>query len=163
MTPTITTPRSTRNIQTTAEFERSLSELADWLNALTATATAPDRPATADTDALNTLLAAVWASGAHDDQMGLARGSFEQRRFRQVVGPALWESDCLRHAATKPRGYPGDFQLMQLLYDNPRGPHPAAARWTPGRSDCRSLKRFAPAARSWPGCCCRLGLAVAAG
>jgi extracellular factor (EF) 3-hydroxypalmitic acid methyl ester biosynthesis protein len=137
MTPTISTSRSTHNIQTTAEFERSLGELAEWLNALTATATAPDRPAaTADTDALNTLLAQTAASSAHDDRMGLARGSFERRRFRQVVGPALWESDCLRHAVTKPRGYPGDFQLMQRLYDNhPSGTTPrgrALDAWTLG-------------------------------
>jgi extracellular factor (EF) 3-hydroxypalmitic acid methyl ester biosynthesis protein len=69
---------------------------------------------------------------------GPQRGAtlIEQRRFRQVVGPALWESDCLRHAATKPRGYPGDFQLMQRLYDNhPSGTTPrgrALDAWTLG-------------------------------
>jgi extracellular factor (EF) 3-hydroxypalmitic acid methyl ester biosynthesis protein len=110
-------------------YERSLARLADWLDRLPAGAGTGRRVVAADARALDRLLADVWAAGDDGGRRGLARGSVEQQRFREVVGPVLRESACMRHAMTKPRGYPGDFQMMQMLYDHvPVGTTPRG-RW----------------------------------
>jgi extracellular factor (EF) 3-hydroxypalmitic acid methyl ester biosynthesis protein len=115
--------------QPTMMYERSLARLADWLDSLPAAAGTGRRVVAADARALDRLLADVWASGDDGGRRGLARGSAEQQRFREVVGPVLRESACMRHAIAKPRGYPGDFQMMQMLYDNvPVGSTPRG-RW----------------------------------
>jgi hypothetical protein len=96
-------------------YERSLARLADWLDGLPAAADwsadgaagTGRRAVAADARALDRLLADVWASGEDGGRRGLARGSPEQQRFREVVGPVLRESTCMRHAMAKPRGYPG--------------------------------------------------------
>jgi hypothetical protein len=114
---------------TSTPFERSLTRLADWLDGLQTLARNSGRPAAADLAALNSLLADVWIAGGDGLRPGLPRGSAAQRRFRQQVGPALWESSCMHHAAVKPRGHQGDFQLMQRVYDNvPAGVTPRG-RW----------------------------------
>jgi extracellular factor (EF) 3-hydroxypalmitic acid methyl ester biosynthesis protein len=115
--------------QPAAMYERSLARLADWLDNLPAAAGTGHRVVTADARTLDNLLADVWASGDDAGHRGPARGSAAEQRFRDVVGPMLRESACMRHAMAKPRGYPGDFQMMQMLYDNvPVGTTPRG-RW----------------------------------
>jgi extracellular factor (EF) 3-hydroxypalmitic acid methyl ester biosynthesis protein len=97
-------------------LEGPLLQLACWLDAVPASRPTRVAPTAHDAAALDGLLARVWASGRAAS--GLARGSRELRRFREIVGPAFWESDCLRRAYVKPRGYPGDFETIQRLYDN---------------------------------------------
>jgi extracellular factor (EF) 3-hydroxypalmitic acid methyl ester biosynthesis protein len=115
--------------QSTSTYERSLARLADWLDSLSAAAGTGHRAVAADARSLDRLLADVWTAGADGERSGLARGSVEQRRFREVVGPVLGESAGMRHAMAKPRGYPGDFQMMQMVYDRvPVGVTPRG-RW----------------------------------
>jgi hypothetical protein len=110
-------------------FARSLDRLAGWLDRLTEVAAAGERPAAADARALDTLLAEVWATGGDPARAGLPRRSAAQRHFRRIVGPALWESDVMRHGKVKPRGYPGDFELMRKIYGSrPNGTTPRG-RW----------------------------------
>jgi hypothetical protein len=103
--------------RTTFAFERSIADVAEWLDALAVSRRVAEPPTRADVTVLEALLAAVWQTGRRDGQPGLGRGSIEQLRFREVVGARLMESDSLRHAAVKPRGYPGDFEMMRRLYE----------------------------------------------
>jgi extracellular factor (EF) 3-hydroxypalmitic acid methyl ester biosynthesis protein len=44
-------------------------------------------------------------------------------RFRELVGPCIYRSWFIERAFTKPRGYPGDAELLTAIYDNlPRSP-----------------------------------------
>jgi SAM-dependent methyltransferase len=40
-----------------------------------------------------------------------------QRRYRQAIAPWFDHSWFMHRAKTKPRGYPGDFELLQAIYD----------------------------------------------
>jgi len=39
-------------------------------------------------------------------------------KFRQLVGPWIYKSIILKRAYEKPCGYPGDYKLLELIYDN---------------------------------------------
>lgn len=40
-----------------------------------------------------------------------------QRRYQQAIAPWMDQSWMMRHAKSKPRGYAGDFELLQAIYD----------------------------------------------
>ena len=38
--------------------------------------------------------------------------------FREVCGPWVYKAEIVKHAFEKPRGYPGDYKLIEIIYDN---------------------------------------------
>jgi hypothetical protein len=38
--------------------------------------------------------------------------------FRDICGPWVYRSSVVKHAYLKPRGYPGDYKLLEIIYDN---------------------------------------------
>lgn len=38
--------------------------------------------------------------------------------FRSLLGPWIYDSVVLKRAFEKPRGYPGDYQLLEIIYNN---------------------------------------------
>lgn len=38
--------------------------------------------------------------------------------FRQTIGCWIYQSELTSHALKKPRGYPGDYKMIELVYDN---------------------------------------------
>lgn len=38
--------------------------------------------------------------------------------FREVVGDLIYKSEVVSRAYQKPRGYPGDYKMLEIIYDN---------------------------------------------
>ena len=99
-----------------APFETALSTLCAWLAELENSERVASPPTSEDAARLNTLLLEVWRAGSAPGAPGLARASPEQERFRAEAGPHIWKSAVLRRCWEKPRGYAGDFLMMEALY-----------------------------------------------
>jgi excisionase family DNA binding protein len=41
-----------------------------------------------------------------------------KKKFREMVGSWAYESEIMRRGYEKPRGYPGDYKLLEQIYDN---------------------------------------------
>ncbi len=110
-------------------FETTLSRLVSWLEELENSERVRLPPQRADTLELETLLHEVWWAGGKPGAPGLVRASPEQVRFRAEAGPRFWKSAVLRRCWEKPRGYAGDFLMMEALYRHtPAGDTPFE-RW----------------------------------
>ncbi|MFL5345538.1 MAG: class I SAM-dependent methyltransferase [Hyalangium sp.] len=115
--------------QESSAFGAALSTLLAWLDALENSERIHAPPTPADATRLGELLRDVWTGGGKPGEPGLARASPEQVRFRAEAGPYFWKSAVLRRCWEKPRGYAGDFLMMESLYRNtPAGDTPAE-RW----------------------------------
>ncbi len=68
------------------------------------------------TDTINTVLAHCSALEAQikDDPKLLKE---TQTRFREAIQPWFEQSWCMQRAFTKPRGYPGDYELLTAIYN----------------------------------------------
>ncbi|WNG31842.1 class I SAM-dependent methyltransferase [Cystobacter fuscus] len=87
-----------------------------WLKELENSERVAKTPTQLDSSRLNELLMDVWRAGGASGAPGLARGSPDQGRFRAELGPYFWKSAVLRRCWEKPRGYAGDFLMMEALY-----------------------------------------------
>ena len=121
----IAPPASTR----TQGFEEALDALTGWLGALSASESVARSPTPGDTARLDALLLNVWRAGGPPGSPGLARGSEEQARFRAEAGPLFWQSAVLGRCWEKPRGYAGDFLMMEALYRKVPAGDTALGRW----------------------------------
>lgn len=97
-------------------FPEALEALIAWLDALADSPRVAAPPTSEDTARLEALLLEVWSAGGAPGAPGLARGSALQARFRAEAGPRFWQSPVLRRCWEKPRGYAGDFLMMEALY-----------------------------------------------
>lgn len=88
----------------------------EWMEVLENSERGKATPLAADSERLGELLLNVWSAGGKPGEPGLARGSPEQLRFRAVAGPHFWKSAVLRRCWEKPRGYAGDFLMMEAIY-----------------------------------------------
>lgn len=110
-------------------FGEALEQLRLWLRALESAPHLVRPPSPAASAELEQLLQEVWTTGGLPSQPGLGRESAEQRAFRDWVGPFFWQSDVMRRCFEKPRGYAGDFLMMEAIYKNvPHGATPLG-RW----------------------------------
>lgn len=41
-----------------------------------------------------------------------------KRTFRDMLGGWIYQSQIMKHALEKPYGYPGDYKLLEIIYDN---------------------------------------------
>jgi hypothetical protein len=54
---------------------------------------------------------------AFDDDPSLEQSKRRHiQAFRSCVGKYVWQASFAWHAYQKPRGYPGDFEMMEMLY-----------------------------------------------
>lgn len=110
-------------------FDAALSTLCAWLAELENSGRIASPPTADDATRLDALLREVWRTGSAPGQAGLTRASPEQERFRAQAGPFFWKSAVLRRCWEKPRGYAGDFMMMEALYRRePEGTTPQE-RW----------------------------------
>jgi hypothetical protein len=110
-------------------FATALSTLLAWLDELENSERVRTAPTEADAVWLEALLLDLWRLGGTPEAPGLARASPEQGRFRAEAGPRFWRSAVLRRCWEKPRGYAGDFLMMEALYRHtPTGETPFE-RW----------------------------------
>ncbi len=95
-------------------FTRALAELDSQI--------APDAEARAD-DRFRSLTQAIRLSldacRRIESEMGHDRARIleTQKRFQQVISPWFDRSWFMHRAKTKPRGYPGDYELLAAIYD----------------------------------------------
>lgn len=110
-------------------FAEALEALTAWLRALVASERVAQPPTPADIARLDALLLDVWRAGGPPGSPGLTRGSEAQDRFRAEAGPFFWQSAVLGRCWEKPRGYAGDFLMMEALYRNVPSGDTALGRW----------------------------------
>ncbi|WP_240806570.1 class I SAM-dependent methyltransferase family protein [Polyangium spumosum] len=111
------------------ECESRLAELAAWCAELDASPRCALPPSPEDDARLGQMLLGVWEASGALDTAGLRRNSPAQRRFQEVVGPFFWQSPIIHRCFTKPRGYAGDFLMMEDVYRNrPKG-ETSLGRW----------------------------------
>ncbi|MFY0569571.1 class I SAM-dependent methyltransferase [Archangium lansingense] len=113
----------------TTSFAAALSSLMAWLDELENSERVTAAPTEADAAWLDALLLDLWRLGGTSGAPGLARASPEQGHFRTEAGPRFWRSAVLRRCWEKPRGYAGDYLMMEALYRHtPAGDTPFE-RW----------------------------------
>lgn len=154
--PSVRSPASVRSARgrgiglTTTE--QSLSEevldalhiLYAWLRDL-AMSERVDEPVSArDAQRLDAMLENLWRTGTAANEMTLL-----EARFRSLLNPFFLRSATLRRTFEKPRGYAGDYLMMEALYRNtPEGDSPLALwmdRWAlalPGFAAVRFRRRL---------------------
>lgn len=104
------------------DCERRLVELAAWCRELEASPRSALPPSPEDCARLRDLLLRVWEASGALGPSGLLRNSPAQRRFQEVLGPYFWQSPIIHRCFAKPRGYAGDFLMMDDVYRNvPKG------------------------------------------
>ncbi len=127
MSPPTSLPSSSQDHP--SAFGTALSSLLAWLDELENSDRIKDSPTQADSARLGALLFEVWTAGGKPGAPGLARASPEQVRFRAEAGPRFWKSAVLRRCWEKPRGYAGDFLMMESLYRNTPTGDTSPERW----------------------------------
>jgi SAM-dependent methyltransferase len=107
-----------------ARVNEALQTLHAWLCELEASERV-EKPVTQhDARALDELLEALWRAATEAEAKSLL-----EPRFRNLVNPFFLQSATLRRTFEKPRGYAGDYLMMEALYRNtPVGDTPLA-RW----------------------------------
>ena len=107
-----------------ARVNGALQTLHAWLCELEASERV-EKPVTPhDARALDELLEALWGAATDAEAKSLL-----EPRFRSLVNPFFLQSATLRRTFEKPRGYAGDYLMMEALYRNtPEGDTPLA-RW----------------------------------
>ena len=110
---------STRDPQPTIyyppEFPEALEGLHDFLAELEASPRVEAPPTDEDASRLVDHFTKLWACAGRDASMGLVRSTPDQRRFREKVGRFFQQSLHLRRCLEKPRGYTGDFLMMEAI------------------------------------------------
>ena len=116
-------------VSSPSTFADALSQLVAWLEELENSERITTSPSDTDAARLGELLLDIWRTGGAPEAPGLRRASPEQERFRAEAGRYFWKSAVLRRCWEKPRGYAGDFLMMEALYRHtPVGTTPAE-RW----------------------------------
>ena len=119
----------TEGPQVSPECEERLSHLAAWCRELEASPRCALPPSPEDCARLGEMLVAIYEASDAMGPSGFLRNSPAQRRFQEVLGGFFWQSPIIHRCFTKPRGYAGDFQMMEDVYRNtPRG-ETALGRW----------------------------------
>lgn len=102
----------------------ALQTLHVWLLELEASERVEKPVTERDARTLDTLLETLWEAAAEAGTKSLL-----EPRFRSLVNPFFLQSATLRRTFEKPRGYAGDYLMMEALYRNtPEGDTPLA-RW----------------------------------
>ena len=113
-------------------LSKRLQDLADWLAALerilaSGAGALKDRP-----QQLNELFVKLWEAAGMDASPGLARSKPDHRLFRKMVGAYFWQSPQMRRGFEKPRGYAGDFLMMDAICNRPPPAETLLGDWLDG-------------------------------
>lgn len=111
------------------ECEQRLAELATWLRELEASSRVTFAPTPRDSQMLDDMLVRIWEASDAMGPSGLPRSSPPQRRFQQVLGEFFWQSPIIHRCFVKPRGYAGDFMMMEDIYRNYAKGDTELGRW----------------------------------
>lgn len=106
-----------------------LAAMADWLGWLDRSAAVGKPPAPEDAKALAALFERLWVAAGMDASLGLARSTPDQRLFRARLGHYFHQSELLRRCFEKPRGYAGDFLMMEGVCASPPASRTAMGTW----------------------------------
>ncbi len=113
----------------TPACEQRLAELGAWCLELSTSPRCELPPSVEDCNRLGEMLLGIWEASDAMGPSGLLRESPAQRRFQEVVGGFFWQSPIIHRCFAKPRGYAGDFLMMEDVYRNvPKGTT-ALGRW----------------------------------
>lgn len=93
--------------QEVAAFKAFLAEVSDGA----------DSPQATWDDRIAAHFQALWTLAGRDASLGLGQATPDHLAFRHALGPALLQSRHLSHCLEKPRGYAGDFEVMEHICD----------------------------------------------
>lgn len=95
-----------------------------WLHDLAASARVFAPPTRRDARTLDLLLEELWQATLEAGDRAVV-----ESRFRSFLNPFFLQSPTLRRTFEKPRGYAGDYLMMEALYRNAPSGDTALARW----------------------------------
>jgi len=109
-------------------FHDRLEDLKGWLDSLVARDPG-DLPKPAESSALERHFRGLWEATGMDATIGLSRSTPDHRLFRSAVGPYLWQSPLVQRCFEKPRGYAGDYLMMDAACNEPPEAASPIGRW----------------------------------
>src|SRR5262245_4290603 len=109
-------------------FHDHLASLQGWLASL-ADSGPDDPPKLSDCLALEGHFRGLWQATGMDATLGLARSTPDHRLFRTAVGHYLWQSTLVRRCFEKPRGYAGDYLMMDAACNQPPAARSPLGHW----------------------------------
>jgi extracellular factor (EF) 3-hydroxypalmitic acid methyl ester biosynthesis protein len=119
---------ATAQVRLPQAFHEGLANLHDWLRCL-ASALPGEEPSAEDALSLTGHFQGLWEATGMDASLGLSRSTPDHRLFRSRVGQFLWESTLVRRCYEKPRGYAGDYLMMDAACNVPPLASSALGRW----------------------------------
>lgn len=135
MTHNLMLPERSRLIQGSppcfypAGFTELLDEARAFFEELAHSPRVLSRPTAEDAKTVAGLFRKFWACTGMDASLGLSRGTPDQRRFRAALGDYLLQSEHIRYCLEKPRGYAGDFRMMEDICNFRATSANALGRW----------------------------------
>jgi len=109
-------------------YHERLAHLEAWLTRLARTVR-DDAPKRDESAALEEHFRGLWEVTGMDATIGLSRSTPDHRLFRAAVGRHLWESTLVRRCYEKPRGYAGDYLMMDAACNTPPAATSPIGRW----------------------------------
>jgi extracellular factor (EF) 3-hydroxypalmitic acid methyl ester biosynthesis protein len=98
-------------------FLNGLTDLQDLLRRIELSSA--EAPVPQEASALTHHFTNLWKATGMDTTMCLARATPDHKLFRSAVGQYLWQSTLVRRCFEKPRGYAGDYLMMDAACNEP--------------------------------------------
>jgi extracellular factor (EF) 3-hydroxypalmitic acid methyl ester biosynthesis protein len=109
-------------------FHDRLGDLQNWLAAL-AGERLGEKPKPGESTTLEQHFRGLWEATGMDATMGLCRSTPDHRLFRSAIGSYLWQSTLVQRCFEKPRGYAGDYLMMDAACNEPPKAASSLGRW----------------------------------
>jgi len=111
------------------ECYEGLATLSDWLGLLERSSAVNRPPSLEESDTLAALFERLWVATGMDASLGLARSTPDQHLFREKLGRYFYQSMHLERCFEKPRGYAGDYLMMEGVCHKPQDAATPMGRW----------------------------------
>jgi extracellular factor (EF) 3-hydroxypalmitic acid methyl ester biosynthesis protein len=110
-------------------YYQGVSAMADWLGAIERSGAMQRAPSFEDAKTLASLFENLWVAAGMDASLGLERSSPDQYLFRAKIGRFFAQSPLLKRCLEKPRGYAGDYLMMEGVCNKPPPAGTALGTW----------------------------------
>jgi len=110
-------------------FYHALDKTVNWFGSLESSGTIAAAPTRHDSKALQKLFVDFWTATGMDASLGLARATPDHRLFRTKLGGYFWQSPQVRRCFEKPRGYAGDYLMMDAMCNQPPKASTLTGEW----------------------------------
>jgi extracellular factor (EF) 3-hydroxypalmitic acid methyl ester biosynthesis protein len=110
-------------------YYEGVASMDDWLGSLERSAAIQRPPSAQDAKTLVSFFEKLWVAAGMDASLGLARTPPDQRLFRAKLGRHFEQSVLLKRCLEKPRGYAGDYLMMEGICGRPEDAKTPMGKW----------------------------------